>query len=91
MEEESDINGKIYFLVLVGKISNPSITKFIYLQKLVSSPNHSIVVQIIDDVVCSLNVDRVNFVLLLHGQCWQRSEGPVSETLRCHLSITSSP
>ena len=63
--DESDINGKQFLNILVGKLTAPKKTLLFYYKTLSQSVDSIIVTREIDDAVYSLGVARENFCLLL--------------------------
>lgn len=63
--DEAEINGKKIAHVLIGTIENPAEAFLIECIIIGSSPNASMVCQIIDDVFKKTSIDRKRFILLL--------------------------
>ena len=63
--DESDINGKQFLNILVGKLTAPKKTLLFNYKSLSQSVDSIIVTREIDDAVYSLGVARENFCLLL--------------------------
>ena len=63
--DEADISGSKYVKTLVGDVEQPETTYMLHCKILDASPNQQTVIHAVDDAVCTLQTDRVNFVLLL--------------------------
>ena len=63
--DEAGISGSEYVNILVGDVEQPETTFLLHCKILDASPNQQTVAYAIDDAVCTLQTDRVNFVLLL--------------------------
>ena len=63
--DEADISGSKYVNTLVGDVEQPETTYLLHCEILNASPNQQTVLQAVNDAVCTLQTDRVNFVLLL--------------------------
>ena len=62
---EVDISRSKYVNTLVGDVEQPETTYLLHCKILDASPNQQTVVHAIDDTICTLQTDRVNFVILL--------------------------
>ena len=89
--DEADISWSKYVNTLVGDVEQPEITYLLHCKILDASPNQQTVVNAINDAVCTLQTDRVNFALLLTdaARCMTAADCVVKQTYPRLFHITS--
>ena len=89
--DEADISGSKYVNILVGDVEQPETTYLLHCKILDASPNQQTVVNAVDDAVCILQTNRVNFVLLLTdaAKCMTAAGRVVKQTYPRLFDITS--
>ena len=63
--DEADISRSKYVNTLVGVVEQPETTYLLHCKIFDASPHQQTVIHAVDDAVCTLQIDRVDFVLLL--------------------------
>ena len=89
--DEADISGCKYVNTLVEVMEQPETTYLLHCKILDALPKQQTVIHSIDDAVCTLQTDRVNFVLLPTdaAKCMTAAGRVVKQTYPRLLNITS--
>ena len=89
--DEADISRSKYVNTLVEDVEQPETTYLLHCKILDASPTQQTVIHAVDDAVCTLQTDRVNYVLLLTdaARCMTTAGRVVKQTYPRLFHITS--